>query len=252
MSTPPLLVLRSSAFNLFFYLWTVVLLLLTLPAFPFLSPAGVRRVARCWELGTLGGLRLIVGLEHEVRGREHLPGTPVIIAAKHQSAWETLAFHVLVPEIAVGLKEELTRIPLLGWYLMKAQNIRIDRGGAARALRSLVEGARRVMADGLSVLIFPEGTRQAPGAPPDYKPGVAALYNALKVPVVPVALNSGLFWGRRRVTKRPGRITVEFLPPIPPGLDRKTFMQELATRIETATARLIAEARSGQADTIPL
>ena len=243
LPTPPLLVLRSTAFNLFFYLWTVVYLLLTLPAFPFLSPAGVRAVARCWERVTLGGLRLLVGLDHEVRGREHLPSTPVIIAAKHQSAWETLAFHVLVPEIAVGLKEELTRVPVFGWYLMKAQNIRIDRGAAARALRSLVEGARRAMAAGLSVLIFPEGTRRAPGEPPDFKPGVAALYAALKVPVVPVALNSGLFWGRKAFVKKPGIILVQYLPPIDPGLNRKAFMAELEARLEPAAQALLTGPR---------
>jgi 1-acyl-sn-glycerol-3-phosphate acyltransferase len=127
---------------------------------------------------------------------------------------------------------------------MRGGCIRIDRGGAARALRSLVEGARAAAAKGLSILIFPEGTRRAPEDPPDYKPGVAALYVALDLPVVPVALNSGLFWSRRSFMKRPGQITVEFLDSIPPGLDRRTFMTELQSRIETATARLVAEARS--------
>jgi 1-acyl-sn-glycerol-3-phosphate acyltransferase len=136
---------------------------------------------------------------------------------------------------------------VFGWYLMRAGSIRIDRGGAGRALRSLVEGGRAAAARGCSVLIFPEGTRRAPDAPPDYKPGVAALYAALKLPVVPVALNSGLFWGRRSFRKRPGRIVVEFLEPIPPGLDRRTFMAELERRIEGATARLVAEGRAGAA-----
>ena len=186
-------------------------------------------------------LRLVVGLSYEVRGRERLPSGPAIIASKHQSAWETLIFHVLVPDLAVGLKYELTRIPIFGWYLMRGGAIRIDRGGAARALRSLVDGARAAAARGVSILIFPEGTRRAPDDPPDYKPGVAAVYTALDLPVVPVALNSGLFWSRRSFMKRPGRITVEFLEPIPPGLDRRTFMAELQRRIETATARLVAE-----------
>jgi 1-acyl-sn-glycerol-3-phosphate acyltransferase len=244
LSESPLLVLRGLLFNALFYLWTALFCLLVLPVFPFLSPAGMRRMARLWERVTFALLRLTVGLGHEVRGREHLPAGPVIIASKHQSAWETLAFHVLVPEVAVGLKEELTRIPVFGWYLMRAGNIRIDRGAAARAIRSLVEGAKRAVASGLSVLIFPEGTRRAPGDPPDYKPGVVALYHALRLPVVPVALNSGLFWRRRGLVKRPGRIVVEFLEPIPPGLERKAFMRTLEQRIETATARLIEEARA--------
>ena len=242
MTESPLLVLRGLLFNALFYLWTALFCLLVLPVFPFLSPAGMRRAARFWERVTFALLRFTVGLSHEVRGREHLPPSPVIIASKHQSAWETLAFHVLVPEVAVGLKEELTRIPVFGWYLMRAGNIRIDRGAAARAIRSLVEGAKRAVASGLSVLIFPEGTRRAPGDPPDYKPGVVALYHALRLPVVPVALNSGLFWRRRGLVKRPGRIVVEFLEPIPPGLERKAFMRTLEQRIETATARLIEEA----------
>ena len=135
MPAPPLLALRALLFNLFFWVWTVVLCLIVLPAFPFLSPAAMRAVARFWERGIAAGLRLLVGLTHEVRGRDHLPGGPVIIASKHQSAWETLAFHALVPEIAVGLKEELTRVPVLGWYLVRAGNIRIDRGAAGKAIR---------------------------------------------------------------------------------------------------------------------
>jgi 1-acyl-sn-glycerol-3-phosphate acyltransferase len=201
----------------------------------------MRWVARFWMQVLQAVLRLVVGLSYEVRGRERLPAGPAIIASKHQSAWETLIFHVLVPDLAVGLKYELTRIPVFGWYLMRGGAIRIDRGGAARALRSLVDGARAAAARGVSILIFPEGTRRAPEDPPDYKPGVAALYTALDLPVVPVALNSGLFWSRRSFMKRPGRITVEFLEAIPPGLDRRTFMAELQRRIETATARLVAE-----------
>lgn len=245
---------RSHLFNVFFFAWTVVITLVALPALPFLSAAQTRGVARVWERVTLAALRLLIGIDHEVRGRQHLPApdAPTLIASKHQSAWETLAFHLMVPNIAIGLKHELTRIPVLGWYLTRAGGIRIDRGDAARALRSLVKGAKAAVADGLSVLIFPEGTRQAPGAPPDYKHGVAALYSTLQVPVVPVALNSGLFWGRRSIMKRPGRIVVEFLEPIPPGLDRQTFMALLESRIEAATARLLAEGRAGQPGAIPL
>lgn len=243
MSASPLMALRAAAYNAWFWLWTTLVCLTVLPAYPFLSAAGMRAVARIWERGLLLGLRLLVGLTYEVRGREHLPATPAIIAAKHQSAWETLAFHVIVPEISIGLKDELARIPVFGWYLLRSGAIRIDRGAASKAIRSLIAGAKRATADGLNVLIFPEGTRRPAGAEPDYKPGVAALYAALNVPVVPVALNSGLYWGRRSFIKRPGRIVVEFLPPIPPGLDRRTFMAELQRRTETATNRLVAEAQ---------
>lgn len=233
---------RAGLFNLTFYLWTAVLAVAALPAAPFLQAPAMRAYARFWMRGTQALLRHIVGLTWEVRGLEHLPPGPVILASKHQSAWETLFFHLVRPDLVIGLKEELTRIPVFGWYLMIAGNIRIDRGGAGKALRSLLEGAKRAAARGESVLIFPEGTRMPPGAPPAYKPGVAALYKALGVPCVPVALNSGLYWGRRSYLKRPGRIIVEFLEPIPPGLDRNEFMRLLEERIETATARLTAEA----------
>ena len=243
MTNPLFQALRAFLFNLVFWLWTILLALLILPAAPFLTAAGMRRMARFWMRGTQAALRLCVGLDYEVRGREHLPTRPALIAAKHQSAWETLVFHLLVPDIAIGLKAELTWIPIFGWYLMKGGNVRIDRGGAARALRSLVEGARRAARAGNSFLIFPEGTRRAPGAPPAYKPGVAALYQGLGLPVVPVALNSGVFWGRRAALKRPGHIVIEFLPPLPPGLERRAFMAALIERIEPATAALVAEAR---------
>ena len=243
MSSSPLLAVRAVLFNLYFYLWTALLCVVGLPALPFLSDRGVQAYARFWMRGIHAGLRVLVGLTYEVRGADRLPGTPAIIASKHQSAWETLTLHMLVPDLAVGLKYELTRIPLLGWYFVKGGAIRIDRGGAARALRSLVEGGRRAAGRGFSILIFPEGTRRAPDDPPDYKPGVAALYEGLRLPVVPVALNSGLFWGRRSFLKRPGRVVVEFQEPIPPGLGRRQFMAELERRIETATVRLVAEGR---------
>jgi 1-acyl-sn-glycerol-3-phosphate acyltransferase len=247
LSATPVLVLRALLFQVAFYLWSVLFCLAVLPAYPFFSPSTMRAVARTWERGILWLLRVTVGLTYEVRGRARLPEGPAILASKHQSAWETLAFHVLVPEVAIGLKEELTRVPVFGWYLMRAGNIRIDRGAAAAAIRSLVRGAREAVAQGLSVMIFPEGTRRQPDDPPDYKPGVAALYGALDLPVVPVALNSGVFWRRREFVKHPGRVVVEFLDPIPPGLDRKRFMRELEDRTEAATARLVAEARAAMA-----
>lgn len=243
----PATVVRATAFNLAFWLWTFLCLFPGLPFLPFWQPKQVRAYARFWERGVHALLRRLVGLRYEVRGLEQLPAGPLLIASKHQSAFETLTFHLLVPDLAVGLKDELTRIPIFGSYLLRAGNIRIDRGGAAKALKSLVDGAQAALARGESVLIFPEGTRRDPDAPPDYKPGVAALYRALGVPCVPVALNSGLFWGRRSFLKHPGTVTIAFLEPIPPGLDRTSFMRLLEERIERATAALVAEARRERA-----
>ena len=180
------------------------------------------------------------GWPHPSRERAgNLPDGPVIIASKHQSSWETLAFARLFPDSAIVLKRELLFIPIVGWAMARAGNIAVARGDGASALRGLVKQAKAVIADGRSILIFPEGTRVAIGAEHPYQVGTAALYRQLGVPVVPVALNSGLFWGRRQFVKRPGVIDVEILPPIAPGLRREAFMTTLRERIEVATERLV-------------
>jgi 1-acyl-sn-glycerol-3-phosphate acyltransferase len=237
-----MLLARSLLFNLALWLWTGVMVL---AALPLLAAPRERMVAlgRLWQRGVQALLARLTGLTYEVRGRERIPATPAIFAFKHQSAWETLVLNLLFPDLAIVLKRELTRIPLFGWYLLHAGMIGIDRAGGARALRMLVEDGRAALARGSSIVIFPEGTRAPVGERNPYQPGVAALYRQLDCPVVPVALNSGLFWRRRGFIKRPGRIVVEFLPPIAPGLDRKAFMAELEHRLESATERLIAEAR---------
>ncbi len=234
-----MLLVRSLLFNIVLWLWSALLVLLLVPVAPFISPRAIRRYAAFWMHGIHLALAWIVGLRFRVQGLEHLPDAPCIIASKHQSSFETLLFHAIRPDIAIGLKEELIRIPLFGWYLKIAQNIAIDRGGAAKAMRSLLKGAEAAVAKGLSILIFPEGNRRAVGAAPDYKPGVAALYKTLDVSVVPVALDSGRFWPRRSFIKHPGTITVRFLEPIPPGLDRRAFMRLLEERTEAACAEIM-------------
>lgn len=236
-----MLLVRSLVFNIAFWLWTAVLAVLLVPVAPFLSPGGMRRFAGFWMTGMHWMLRWIIGLRIKIEGLENLPPGPCIIASKHQSSFETLVFHAIRPDIVIGLKQELVRIPIFGWYLKIAQNIAIDRGAAARAMRSLVRGAERAVGQGLSILIFPEGHRRPVNAEPDYKPGVAALYKALDVPVVPVALDSGRYWPRRSFLKYPGTVTVRFLEPIAPGLERQAFMQLLEERIETAVKALLEQ-----------
>jgi 1-acyl-sn-glycerol-3-phosphate acyltransferase len=235
-------VVRSLLFNLCLWLWTLAMLLAALPQLA-LPPRWLLTHSRAWMRGVQFLLARIVGLEYEVRGSE-FRGALAIYAFKHQSAWETLAVHLLVPGAAIALKRELTRIPLFGWCLMRAGMIGIDREGGASALRGLIEDGRAALERGAPIVIFPEGTRVPPDAREPYHPGVAALYRHLGCAVVPVALNSGVFWGRRSFIKRPGRIVVEFLPPLEPGLERKAFMAELEGRLEPATERLVAEARS--------
>jgi 1-acyl-sn-glycerol-3-phosphate acyltransferase len=233
---------RSLLFNLCLWAWTLLMLLCALPWLVF-PPRWMLAHSRAWMRGVQLLLARIVGLEYEVRGQEHRD-VLAIFAFKHQSAWETLAVHLLVHDGAIALKRELTLIPLFGWCLMHAGMIRIDREGGARSLRGLIEGGRAALARGAPIVIFPEGTRVPPGARLPYHPGVAALYRHLACPVVPVALNSGVFWPRRSFIKRPGRIVVEFLPPLEPGLERKAFMAELEARLEPATERLVAEAQT--------
>lgn len=236
-----LLWLRSLAFNVGWYTGTAAIAVAGMPIL-LLSRRAVVAWAQLWIRFCLWWLRVTVGLDYRLRGLENLPAGPVIVASKHQSSWETLAYTLLFPQAATVMKRELVYIPIVGWAMARAGNIAVERGDGARALRGLVRDAKAAIAEGRSILIFPEGTRVAIGAEQPYQVGTAALYRQLGVPVVPVALNSGLFWGRRQFVKRPGRITVEVLPAIPPGLDRATFMTTLRERIEGATGRLIGEA----------
>ncbi len=232
--------IRLILFQLLFWTWSALINLAYLPA--LLMPRRVvARGMEIWANVSFWGLKNIVGLDFEVRGREHLPAGPAIYAVKHMSMWETIAQHILLNDPAIIMKRELLAVPFYGWYARKCEMIVIDRHGHASALRNMIKSARARLAAGRPVVIFPEGTRKLPGEAPDYKPGVAALYSSLNVPCVPVALNSGQFWARKGMRPRPGRIVLEFLPAIAPGLDRARFMQELQESIETATQRLLGE-----------
>lgn len=228
---------RSTIFSAIALLWTVGLSILYLPLL-----WGSRRFAqRCcglWARTLLELARVVCGVRYQVRGRENLPKGPAIIAAKHQSAWETLLFHSLLEDPVYVLKKELVDNVLIGRYLRKVGNIGIDRGAGMRALKPMVAEAGARLAEGAQVIIFPEGTRVPPGEHRPYLPGVAALYSRYgdTVPLIPVAHNSGLFW--RRWTKVPGEVVVSVMPPVPKGLDRRALMAELELRIEGETLRL--------------
>jgi len=229
--------LRSLLFNAFFYGWTTLCVVAGLPL--LLGPRiGIYYLGRLWAHPIIAALALICGLRYQVRGLENLPKGTALIAAKHQSAWDTIIFSILLWDHSFVLKRELIRIPLFGLYLSRAGLIPVDRRGGSKALRKMVARAKQVIADGRPIVIFPEGTRVAPGQHRPYHPGVAALYGQLGVSVVPVALNSGLFWGRRSFAKSPGTITLEFLPRIEPGLKRKEFLQRLEASIEARSNAL--------------
>ena len=235
--------LRALAFNLVLVSWTVLVGILALPLLAL--PRRVNMVfGRFWAWTVLVLLRVIVGLDYEVRGRDRLPRGGYIVALKHQSAWDALIVPVVFGDPAVVVKRELLWLPIYGWYAGRAGSVAIDRKGGAGALRRMVTAARQVIAAGRPVVIFPQGTRAAPGARLPYQPGVAALYQALAVPLVPAAVNSGLYWGRRSFLKRPGHIILEFLDPIPPGWPRKELMEEIERRIESATDALLRDGRN--------
>jgi 1-acyl-sn-glycerol-3-phosphate acyltransferase len=232
---------RALAFNFAFFAWTGIAGIIGLP-FLFTARAATMSFGRFWARGVLLLLRIIVGLDYQIRGLERIPRDGCIIAMKHQSTWDTLILPVVLGDPACVLKRELLLVPIYGWYAARAGSIAIDRKAGAGALRRMVAAARPIAAQGRPIVIFPEGTRVAPGVRLPYQPGVAALYQALALPLVPAAVNSGLFWGRRSFLKRPGRITLEFLEPIRPGWSRRRVMTELEKRVETATTALLREA----------
>jgi len=234
--------LRALAFTVLYYGWSFLLAVLCLPLL-LTSRRVMMAYGAFWARSVFLLLRLVVGLKSDVRGVENLPDGPALIVAKHQSTWDVLTLVALRPDAVFVLKQELTWIPLFGWYLLYSQHIAVNRGGGAAALKDMVKQARRAVALGRPIIIFPEGTRVPPGETRPYHPGAAALYTALGLEAVPIALNSGLFWPKRQLRQRGGTVTMEVLPPIPAGLDRKAFAREVETRLEAAGARLVAEAR---------
>jgi 1-acyl-sn-glycerol-3-phosphate acyltransferase len=236
------LIARSVLFNVLFYLNLIVLLILALPTL-LLPRRAIVEMAKLWGRISVWLLRVVCGTRVEFRGRDKVPAGPLIVAAKHQSMWETFALLSLFDDPAFILKRELIWIPFFGWFAWKARMIPVDRGAGSQALTAMTRRAKSEILGGRQLFIFPEGTRRRPGAEPKYKFGVAHLYAEIGVPCVPVALNSGMFWRRRSFLRYPGTIVVEFLDPIPPGLPKAEFFERMQGEVEAATARLIAEAR---------
>jgi len=230
---------RSALFAALFYLWSASVAIFCTPLL-FGPPAGMMAMFRVYSRG-IAVLLGLFGVRVEVRGREHVPQGAALVAPKHQCMFDVFAQFAILPASAFVTKKELKWIPWFGWYGQRAGNIFVDREGHSAALKKLVRDAKDRFADGRQVVIFPEGTRTAPGAPSDYKPGIAALYREIDVPVHPVATNSGVHWSARGQTIHRGTIVFEFLEPIPPGLKRAEFMRLLRERNETASAKLLAE-----------
>lgn len=234
-------IIRPLIFTVLFYGWTAFIGLAAIPLLACQTKT-IMGVGRFWVKGSFLILKFIIGIEYHERGKNFLEDGPVIIAMKHQSAWDTLAINLMTKNAAIILKKELLLIPIFGWYLKRANHIAVDRNGGALALKEMLKQARKQLTAGRPIVIYPQGTRTLPGRKKAYHHGVAALYLSLNQTVIPVALNSGLFWPRRSLKMNSGKIIIEYLKPIPPGLNRKEFMHELENSIETATISLQNEA----------
>jgi 1-acyl-sn-glycerol-3-phosphate acyltransferase len=234
------LVLRSIAFNVLFYLNLILHVIVAIPTYA-LPRRAFMAIAKSWGRTSKVLLRVVAGISVELRGLEKIPPGALIVASKHQSMWETFTLLTLFDDPAYIFKRELMWIPIFGWYAWKSDMIPVDRAARGGALGGMIERACTELKRGRQIIIFPEGTRTVPDAPPSYKQGVTHLYAAADVPCLPVALNSGLFWPRRKFLRYPGTIVLEVLDPIPSGLDKEAFAARLEHDIESATARLIEE-----------
>ncbi|MDR3513274.1 MAG: lysophospholipid acyltransferase family protein [Caulobacteraceae bacterium] len=231
---------RSLLFVAAFYLWS------TIAAFLMVPTLVMPRAACAWALRAWGRvvtllLRLICGVRVEVRGRQHLPTGPALIASKHQCMFDIFGAFAFLPDSCFISRKEFMRIPFVGWYIWKSRMIVIDREGQAKALKKMVADSRDRLKHDRQIVIFPEGHRGEPGEAGDYKPGVAALYRELDMPCTLLALNTGVHWPAHGFLRKPGTIVFEFLEPIPAGLKRAEFMRTLQDRLETASNALLAE-----------
>jgi 1-acyl-sn-glycerol-3-phosphate acyltransferase len=237
--------LRSLVFNLLFYAVLVCLAILAIPTFA-MPPRAMLTIAEWWAKATLFLMRVICNIRVEFRGAEMIPEGPLVVVAKHQSFWETFALLSFFDRPIFILKRQLMNIPVFGQFLVKTGMIAIDRGAGVKALLDMTRRAREAVRSGRQLVIFPEGTRRAPGAPPDYKTGFAQIYSTCGAPCLPVALNSGLFWPRRTFMRYPGTLVVEFLEPLPAGLPKDEFLARVETAIEDATGRIVEAGRKEQ------
>lgn len=230
--------LRSVVYEVLRFVLTVVFAIISLLTFPF-QPRTRYRIITMWSRLAVMLVGVICGVRYRVIGRENLPGSPCIVLSKHQSAWETLAYQVILPPQVWVLKRELLRVPFFGWGLAMMSPIAIDRGSAARALKQTLEQGKARLADGWWIVIYPEGTRIAPGQRGRYHLGGAWLACKTDAPVLPVAHNAGTLWGRNAFIKYPGTITVSIGPLIQPaGMTPETLNRKAEDWIETEVARL--------------
>ncbi len=234
--TTPLMWVRSWIYLAAFLTWTVGTAVMCLPT--LLSKRWALATTKMWIRGIMALARTIVGIDCVTAGRDNLPQGACVIAAQHQSSYETYRLFLELDRPIFILKRELTYIPFVGWFITRMGLIGIDRSAGATAMRKMLRDVQAVLDDGHQVIIFPEGTRTSPGTVRPYRRGVAALYTHCTAPVIPMALNSGYFWGKSRVLKRPGTIAFHFLPALRSGMDKETMLSELRARIDSTASAL--------------
>lgn len=186
-------------------------------------------------------LKYVAGIEIEIRGKEYIRQDGVLYASKHESALETYFLSAYIKKLVFVLKKELTYVPLFGWAQYFYGMIPVDRSAGGAAMKNLLKQAKDRISRGRPVIIFPEGTRVQPGTVKGYKPGLLFIAENLKVPVIPVALNTGLFWQKNSFLRHKGKVIIEFMEPMPEINDKKAFMKELENRIEAKCKELNQE-----------
>jgi 1-acyl-sn-glycerol-3-phosphate acyltransferase len=229
---------RSILFAVLFYLWSLLLCVIFLPA--LLLPRGIVAWAfKFWARGVIVLLSVCCAIKVEIRGRQHVPTGRALVAAKHQCMFDVFAQFVALPDSCFVMRKELMIIPFFGWYAWKQRMVVIDRDGGSTALRQMVRDGQDRLAEDRQLLIFPEGHRGEPGVAGDYQPGVAGLYRDLGLPAHLVATNSGVHWPAHGILRRPGVIVFEYLEPLPAGMKRADFMRQMQERIEAASTALL-------------
>ncbi len=228
--------IRSWIYTILFLAWSLFAAVIQLPC--LVTRRGALGGTRVWARGVMFLARTVAGITFRAEGREHIPKGPCIIAAQHQSSFETYKLFLEVENPVLVLKRELIFIPFIGWYILRAGLVPIDRSAGPKAMRRMLRAADAAVARGAQILIFPEGTRASPGEYKPYRPGVVGLYNHCNVPLIPMALNSGYTWGKTRVRKEPGEIVFKYLPAIETGLGKQELLAKLRESIETAAATL--------------
>ena len=229
---------RSIIFYILLILWTIFMGTMCSP-YLLLSHSLLRKPVNVWILGIFKLLEIICNITYEVKGKENIPNDAVLVASKHQSAFETFALFNNINNSIFIHKKQLFYIPIFGQYLKKVNMISIDRSKGTSAIRTMLNQAKSKISQGYSIIIFPEGTRKKPGENPDYKTGIAGIYKELETEVLPVAVNSGHFWPKHTFIKKPGKIIIKFLKPIPSQLDKSEFLKTIESVIEEETNKII-------------